>query len=94
MVHQLKAAGVPITAVGIQEHVSLDWPSNEQLETAIRTLAAAGVKVNISELDVDVLPSPWHSNSADVGLKHAADAALNPYSNGLPETVQQKLAAR
>jgi len=94
LVRRLHQAGVPITAVGIQEHVNLDWPAPGLLDSAIRTLAATGVKVNISELDVDVLPPPGSGHSADVSRHFAGGTGLNPYPTGLPETVQQALARR
>jgi endo-1,4-beta-xylanase len=56
-------------------------------------LAAAGVKVAITELDIDVLPSAW-GHSADVSLKIAENPKLNPYPKGLPDDVQQRLAKR
>jgi endo-1,4-beta-xylanase len=52
------------------------------------------VKVAITELDIDVLPRPNLGATADINLKLAADPALNPYVNGLPEAVQQQLTAR
>ena len=53
-----------------------------------------GVKVMITELDVDVLPHADSSHSADVSLKVASDPKLNPYADGLPEPIQQQLARR
>jgi len=92
LVKKLKAKGIPITAVGIQEHVSLDWPSTDQIEATINDFGNLGVKVMFTELDVDVLPSVTHS--ADVSLNVASDPKLNPYPNGLPDEVQQILAKR
>lgn len=94
LVRQVQAAGIPVAAVGIQEHVNLEWPSTEQLDHAIRRLAASGVKVNITELDVDVLPSAFKDNSADVGRHQDGAKELNPYANELPASVQQRLTAR
>ena len=93
IVKSLKAAGVPIAIVGNQAHVHLDSPSAQDEEAAITDLAAAGVKVAITELDVDVLPSAW-GHTADVSLNIKENAKLNPYPNGLPEDVQQALAKR
>lgn len=92
LVKKLKAKGVPITGVGIQEHVSLDWPSTDQVDATINEFGKLGVKVMFTELDVDVLPSVTHS--ADVSLNVASDPKLNPYANGLPDEVQQSLAKR
>ncbi len=48
----------------------------------------------ISELDVDVLPSVTHQQTAEVSLKVQQEPKLNPYANGLPQSVQQELAQR
>jgi endo-1,4-beta-xylanase len=94
LVRKLKAKGVPITGVGLQDHVSLDWPTANQIDTTITQFGALDVKVMITELDVDLLPWPAANHTADVSLKVAADPKLNPYADGLPETVQQQLSKR
>ncbi|OHB66170.1 MAG: hypothetical protein A2V70_11190 [Planctomycetes bacterium RBG_13_63_9] len=52
MVKHLKSKGVRIDGVGIQLHAGLTSPSVEGLEYAVTSLAAAGVKVMITELDI------------------------------------------
>jgi endo-1,4-beta-xylanase len=94
LVKKLKADGVPIDCVGIQGHVHLTEPTIEQEDAAISALAALGVKVAISELDVDVLPNAGYGPTADVSLSVERKAAQNPYVNGLPDAMQQQLAAR
>ncbi len=51
-VKHLKSKGLRIDGVGIQLHGGLTYPSVEGLEYAITSLAAAGVKVMITELDI------------------------------------------
>src|SRR5207249_7026595 len=46
----------PIAAVGLPNHDRLDWPSPAQEDSTIDAFAALGVRVMITELDVDVLP--------------------------------------
>jgi endo-1,4-beta-xylanase len=94
LVKKLKAAGVKIDGVGIQEHVNLTWPTNGQLDATLTEFGKLGVKVMITELDVDVLPEHNWSGSAEVTLRLAADPLKNPYTNGLPADVQQTLARR
>lgn len=48
----------------------------------------------ITELDLDVLPPPTGSQSAEISMNFALRAELNPYPNGLPNAVQQQLAQR
>ena len=93
LVKRLKAAGVPVAIVGNQGHLHLDSPSVQDEEATISDLAAAGVKVAITELDIDVLPSAW-GHTADVSLNIQQNAKLNPYPDGLPDEVQQALAKR
>lgn len=94
LVKSLKTAGVPITSVGLQNHDSLLWPTAEQEDATIAAFGDIGMKVAISELDIDVLPSASHQPTADVSLKVQQNAKLNPYAGGLPEAVQAQLASR
>lgn len=85
--------GVPISGVGTQSHVGLGYPDLEQWERSIATFADMGLKVHITELDVDVLPTPADTG-ADVANRAAYSAQMDPYRDGLPDEVQQKLADR
>jgi endo-1,4-beta-xylanase len=90
----LKSKGIYITGIGIQEHVKMDWPSPGLLDSTINEFASAGADVMITELDVDVLPSADNSNSADINLNFEKKNGLNPYSEGLPDSLQNALAKR
>jgi endo-1,4-beta-xylanase len=93
LVKKLQAAGIPIAVVGDQAHLHLDGPSAEDEEATVTELAATGVRVAITELDIDVLPSAW-GKTADVSLNIQENSKLNPYAKGLPDSVQQALAKR
>ena len=94
LVARLKAQGVPITSVGIQGHDNLTWPSVQDEDATISALANLGVKVAITELDIDVLPHNPQMFGAEVSLHVQQDPKLNPYASGLPQSVQQELAQR
>jgi len=94
LVKKLRSDGVYITGVGIQGHDHLDWPTVEQEDETISAFATAGVKVSITEFDITVLPNGGGQQTADVNLRIQQNAALNPYANGLPDSVQQELAKR
>jgi endo-1,4-beta-xylanase len=96
LVKKLQAAGVKISAVGIQGHYQLSpaSPTTQEVDDTFTAFARLGVKVSITELDVDVLPSAWASLSADVSRRGKSEARLNPYTNELPAEVQAQLAAR
>src|SRR5215813_2732331 len=97
LVKRLKAQGIPIAAVGSQTHEKLyNTGTAAKLDTTISVLGALGVKVNITELDVDALPAVTQNRTADVGVtaQQGVSAAVNPYVTGLPDSVQQALAQR
>ena len=94
LIKKLQAAGIPIAAVGIQGHYKMNWPTRQELGQTIDRFSQLGIKVMITELDVDVLPAASRSVSADVSQTFQSRAELNPYTNGLPDSVQQALARR
>jgi endo-1,4-beta-xylanase len=94
LVRKLRAAGAAIAAIGSQDHNRIDSPNVKQEAETIEAFAALGIQVNVSELDVDVLPRASRQNSADISATAAGTAESNPYSSGLPEDMQQALARR
>jgi endo-1,4-beta-xylanase len=94
LIKRLQAEGVKIAAIGLQGHDKMDWPTVEQEDETISAFAKLGIKVMISELDIDLLPPVTRSHGADVSMNFAAQAELNPYTNSLPASLQQKLAQR
>ena len=94
LIQKLKAAGVPVTAIGLQGHDRMDWPTADEQDATIRAFEQLGVKVNITELDIDMLPPAARQPTADVSLSVEAQAKLNPYKDGLPADRQQALARR
>ncbi len=77
LIKNLQSHGVKLTAVGLQGHYGLKYPDISQVDATISDFAALGIKVNLTELDVNVLPEKQ-----------------NPYTNGLPDSVQRQLASR
>jgi len=94
LIKKLLAEGVKIDGVGLQGHYKMDWPTTSQLDSTIKAFAALGIKIMITELDVDVLPYDWQNHGADITLNIELQEKLNPYKNGLPDSVQQSLAKR
>ena len=85
--------GVPVHGVGLQGHVGLAYPDLAQWEHSIATFAGMGLKVHITELDVDVLPQP-SSTAAEISNRAAYSREIDPWPDGLPESVQEQLADR
>ncbi|MGB9485513.1 MAG: endo-1,4-beta-xylanase [Terriglobia bacterium] len=94
LIRKLRAHGAPVTGVGLQGHYKIDWPSVDQLDAAIAAFAKLGVKVMITELDIDVLPPAMQYRGADISANVELQPKLNPYTSGLPDSVQQALANR
>jgi endo-1,4-beta-xylanase len=94
LMKKLLAAGAPITGIGLQGHLHMDTPDANTEAATIEAFAALGLKVNISEMDVDVLPRTARTDSADVSATAAATVNSNPYVDGFPEEMQQALAKR
>ncbi|HEU5124247.1 MAG TPA: endo-1,4-beta-xylanase [Verrucomicrobiae bacterium] len=94
LIEKLKAAGAPITGLGTQMHIRIDKPETELIDQTLTDFRKLGVKVMVTELDVDVLPSRNFDRGAEVSRRERASAALNPYTNGLPAKVEQELADR
>ncbi|WP_411834054.1 endo-1,4-beta-xylanase [Pseudoxanthomonas mexicana] len=100
MVKMLQAAGIRIDGIGMQGHWGLNYPSLEDIEASIDAYAALGVKVMITELDVDVLPLTREGQVIGTGLQHPQfrlpefERYLDPYPDGLPDAVQRQFAER
>ena len=94
MVKKIQESGAKIDGIGMQGHWHLETPTIDEIETSILAYAALGVKVAITELDIDVLPNPRNISGADVSQKAEITAANNPYVEGLPDSIQDALANR
>lgn len=100
LVKMLQDAGIRIDGVGIQAHWGLNFPKTEYIEAAIDAFSALGVKVMITELDVDVLPLTKEGQIIGSVMSHPQfqleefEDFLDPYQDGLPDDVQQQLTDR
>ena len=94
LVKNLKAKGLRIDGVGLQSHNGLDYPNLDEYEKSIDAFAACGVKVLITELDINVLPNPEGFGGADIAQNFELQQKYNPYVNGLPADKQKELDKR
>ena len=85
--------GVPIHGVGLQGHVGLDYPDMDEWERSIATFSELGLEVHISELEVDVLPSPYQQ-SAEISNRFDYSPENDPWPDGLPDEIQERLSDR
>jgi len=79
LVKGLKEKGLRVDAIGMQSHVNLYSPSVQEIEETIKKFTSLGVKVNISELDMDIYK--WGDNE-------------DRYKDGLPEDMLKLQADR
>lgn len=90
LIKKVQAAGLRIDGVGIQGHWHLGRVPLKDIEESILAYHALGLKVMITELDIEMLPRDFQG--ADVSQRTASNPALNPYSNGIPDSLLQKQA--
>lgn len=94
LVRDLQAKGIKVDGIGMQGHYGLESPSLADIEASILAFSELGVKVSVTELDIDVLPNPSNRQGADIDATFEFDQKYNVYTDGLPDDVQQKLTAR
>jgi endo-1,4-beta-xylanase len=68
LIDGMTSRGVPITGVGFQMHVTIDWPSITAIEASMKAVADRGLKVKISEMDVS-MKSAYTSFTADAATR-------------------------
>jgi endo-1,4-beta-xylanase len=94
LVKKLQSKGVKVDGIGMQGHYHMDYPLLYELDSSIAAFSALGVKVMITELDINILPNPFKDFGADVAAKAEMEEKYNPYVNGLPDSMQVALANR
>ena len=100
LVKMLQQQGIRIDGVGMQGHWGLNYPKTKYIEEAIDAYAACGIKVMITELDVDVLPLTKEGQIIGQGMADKQfqleefKTFLDPYPKQLPDSMQRLLADR
>ena len=94
LIKRLRKKGIRIDGVGIQGHWDLDFSAIKELEKSIKKIAKYGVKVMITELDITVLPKPDKADIVRSRNCQPLSPYINPYPDGLPETVADKLSGK
>lgn len=89
LVRSLKSKGLRIDAVGMQSHNGFNYPDYAEYEKSIETFAAEGVKVMLSELDMNMLPNPEGFGGAEISQNFELQAKYNPYTKGLDKKGQK-----
>ncbi|MDR0799651.1 MAG: endo-1,4-beta-xylanase [Dysgonamonadaceae bacterium] len=87
LVKSLQEKGLRIDGVGMQAHLSMDFPPIDEFEKSLLTFSVPGVKVMITELDLGVLPNPKKDVGANISDTYEYRQEMNPYAAGLPDSV-------
>jgi len=90
LLRSLRAKNVPVHAVGLQGHYELGRLPITDLEATLVAMRGLGVKVVVSELDIDVIPrARWW---AEGGKYRDELAKVNPYRDGCPPEILKQQA--
>ncbi|HSA29128.1 MAG TPA: endo-1,4-beta-xylanase [Phycisphaerae bacterium] len=90
LLRSLREKGAPVHAIGLQGHYELDRLPLADLEATLVAMREFGLKVVVSELDIDVIPrSRWW---ADGGRYREELAKLDPYRDGCPPEILRRQA--
>lgn len=91
MLARLQKRGVPIHGLGMQAHIGID-ADMKNFEDSILAYSKLGLRVHLTELDIDVLPSVWNLPVAEVSTRFDYKPERDPYIKGLPKEIDEKLA--
>jgi endo-1,4-beta-xylanase len=90
LLKSLKEQGAPVDALGIQGHFEIDAIKFADLEKLFQECQAIGIKVVVSELDIDVIPrGRWW---ADGGKYRDEMSKIDPYKDGCPPEILKRQA--
>ncbi|MDQ8200599.1 endo-1,4-beta-xylanase [Pelagicoccus enzymogenes] len=95
MVKDFKSKRLRIDGIGMQGHWLMDYPDTEDIAASIRAFGSTGVKVHITELDLDLLGRASFFG-ADVDIRRlTANSENNPFPDGvLPSSEEHHFALR
>lgn len=91
MLKRLQKRGAPIHGLGMQAHIGLASDMNN-FEESILAYSKLGLRVSLTEVDIDVLPSVWNLPVAEISTRFEYKPERDPYIKGLPKEVEEKLA--
>jgi endo-1,4-beta-xylanase len=90
LIESLKAKNVPVHAIGLQGHYQIGTVPTAEIEATLKAMRELGMKVVVSELDIDVVPrNRWW---ADGGAHREEVAKIDPYREGAPPEVLDQQA--
>ena len=94
LVKELQKQGIRVNGIGMQGHLTMDYPGIEEFEKSIVAFSELGVPVMITELDLTTIPFPLEKATAEVSSKVEYKKHFDPYANGLPDSAAQVIHNR
>lgn len=91
---KLKENNAKIDGIGLQGHWGLDYPQLNELEDAFKAYSTLGLKLMITEFDMDILPPPRDYIGAEITTRFELSKEVNPYPDFLPDSMQIVQAER
>lgn len=90
MIEYLQAQKTPVDAIGLQGHYELDGVPFEELDATISKIKSYGLKVVISEVDIDVVKrGKWYQDNG----KHRGELEkFDPYFEACPPEILEAQA--
>lgn len=90
LIKYLKSQNAPVDAIGLQGHYELDNVPFDDLEFTLNEIRKLGLKVVISEVDIDVVKrGKWWAD----GNKHREELkSFDPYKDGCPSEILKRQA--
>lgn len=90
LMQNLRHRGVPIDGIGMQMHISIQWPENADMAEAMEEITEAGFKLHLSEIDISLNPYNKEFDLTEELLNRQADKmkAISLMYQRLPEQLQ------
>lgn len=85
LINDLKVRGIKVDAIGMQGHMGMDYPDIKDFEQSMEEFAATGTNLMITEWDMSALPTV--NTGANISDTTEYQQQLNPYPNGLPDSI-------
>ena len=88
---RLREKGLKVDAIGLQAHSGLDYPDMEEMEKSVQAFIGAGFDVQFTELDMNALPNVFAEGQENASVENDFEynQRMNPYTEFLPDSVQQ-----
>lgn len=92
-INEMRAEGLQVDYAGMQMHCTMDFPSVQELETALKDFEENDITVHITEFDLTTIPFPM-GNTAEISAQADYQEKYDPYKNGLPESAKNNINKR